>query len=73
MKFYSNKKTISTGVLNDLVDAIMENQTITKFIFDGFRFQQQKDKLEKALKRNNNLARKRRNEERKRLQAQGGE
>ncbi|ETO26038.1 hypothetical protein RFI_11099 [Reticulomyxa filosa] len=57
MKFYSNKKTISTPVLEELCNAIMANETLIKFVFDGFRFQQHKDTLEKALKRNHNLLR----------------
>mmetsp|Transcript_50681 Transcript_50681/g.84280 ORF Transcript_50681/g.84280 Transcript_50681/m.84280 type:complete len:424 (+) Transcript_50681:43-1314(+) len=70
IKLYSNKKTISTPVLNELIDAMEKNETILKFVFDGFRFQHQKDKKEKYLRRNAEIARKKRNEEKKRAQAQ---
>merc|ERR1712154_215772 len=52
VKMYNNKKTISTAVLNLLLDALGKNQTVTKFVFDGFRFQHQKDRKEKYLRRN---------------------
>jgi len=70
IKLYSNKKTISTPILNELIEALEKNTTIVKFVFDGFRFQHQKDKKEKWLRRNAEIARKKRNEERKKLQAQ---
>merc|ERR1712113_757114 len=44
IKLYNNKKTISTQMLNELLDGLKQNETIVKFVFDGFRFQHQKDK-----------------------------
>ena len=67
IKLYNNKKTISTAVLNELLEALSVNMTILKFVFDGFRFQHQKDKHEKYMRRNQEIVRKLRNEERKRL------
>ena len=43
IKLYNNKKTISTAVLNELLDALSKNTTIVKFVFE-FIFQDQKDK-----------------------------
>ena len=67
VKLFNNKKTISTQVLNELLDALGKNTTITKFVFDGFRFQHQRGRKEKYLRRNAEIARKKRNEERKRM------
>merc|ERR1712129_524296 len=71
VKLYNNKKTISTKVLEELLDALKENKTIVKFVFDGFRFIEQKDKLSKCLRDNQDIARKKRNAERKRLKELG--
>jgi len=69
VKLYNNKKTISTKVLNQLLDALSNNETITKFVFDGFRFQHQRDRKEKYLRRNQEIARRRRVQQRKQRQA----
>ena len=63
IKLYNNIKTISTKVLNEIVDAMEHNTTITKFVFDGFRFSHQKDKIEKYLRRNGDILRKKRREQ----------
>lgn len=65
---YNNKKTASTDVLNSLLDGLEKNETVTKFVFDGFRFTHQKDRLNKYLRRNGEIARRKRNAEKKRLQ-----
>ncbi len=64
LKFYENKKDISTSVSNQLVESIESNQTIVKFVFK-FRFQHQKDKIAKSLRRNQEIARKKRLAEKK--------
>ena len=69
IKLYNNKKTISTQILNELLDSLSKNTTIIKFVEDSFRFQHQKDRKEKYLRRNQEIARKKRNQERKRLKA----
>ena len=70
IKLWNNKKTISTAVCNELLDALQSNRAVTKFVFDGFRFQHQRDRLDRYLRRNQEIARRQRNAERKRLEAE---
>ena len=56
----NKNKNISTSVLNRLISALEKNKKLRTFAYDGFRFSQQKDKFEKYLRRNNDLARKQR-------------
>ena len=51
IKLYNNKKDVSTSVCNKMIDSLEKNDKIIKFTFE-FRLQQQKDKLAKILKRN---------------------
>lgn len=50
-------QTISTDTLDILVNSLEKNTSIVKFAYDGFRFQQHRDKCAKYLKRNNEIAR----------------
>lgn len=59
-KLAANRADISTSVLNKLVDSIEKNEKIVKFIFGGWRLQQHKDRVEKAIRRNSEKARKER-------------
>ena len=60
VKLFNNKKTISTKVLNEVLSALANNTTITKFVFDGFRFQDQRDRKDRYLRRNQEMNRKKR-------------
>merc|ERR1712032_139974 len=57
IKLYNNKKDVSTPILNKMIDSMDKNDKIIKFTFE-WRLQQQKDKIEKILKRNQELKRK---------------
>jgi len=57
IKLYDNKKDVSTPVCNRLIEALEKNEKIIKFVF-SFRLQQQRDKLDKLLRRNRELRRK---------------
>merc|ERR1712060_122156 len=57
IKLYNNKTSISTAVCNQMLESLEKNDKIIKFTFE-FRFQQQKDKLAKILRRNQELRRK---------------
>ena len=57
IKLYNNKRDVSTAVCNQMIDSLDKNDKITKFTFE-FRLRHQKDKLEKILRRNQELWRK---------------
>ena len=56
IKLYNNKKDVSTAVCNQMLESLEKNDKIIKFTFE-FRLQQQKDKLAKILKRNQEIRR----------------
>eukprot|EP01083_Nonionella_stella_P147099 463622_1 len=57
IKLYNNKKDVSTNVCNRMLGAMAKNDKIIKFTFE-WRLQQQKDKLQKLLRKNQELKRK---------------
>ena len=57
IKLYNNKTDVSTAVCNQMIESLDKNDKITKFTFE-FRLRHQKDKLEKILRRNQELWRK---------------
>ena len=67
-KFERNKKSVSTGVCDLIVDALQENHVVLKFVFE-LRFTHQRDKKDKALRRNQEAVRKARVRERKEREA----
>ena len=56
IKLYNNKKDVSTSTCNQMIESLDKNDKIIKFTFE-FRLQQQKDKLAKILKRNQEIRR----------------
>eukprot|EP01083_Nonionella_stella_P310368 1102414_1 len=56
IKLYNNKKDVSTNVCNRMLGAMAKNDKIIKFTFE-WRLQQQKDKLQKLLRKNQELKR----------------
>ena len=56
IKLYNNKKDISTSCCNQLIDSLEKNDKIIKFTFE-FRLQQQRDRVDRLLKKNQKLRR----------------
>ncbi len=57
VKMYNNKAVVGTPVINQLLSAIERNDKIQKFTFE-WRFTQHRDRIEKQVKKNQDLKRK---------------